>query len=124
MAAEKNSVEAFAALGRVLKGVIDQERAIKDNFVSSRQFHYSQKSLNNRCFSADLLGEPSHSKNLYKKGEQLVVMFPGVTGLMLLRYTRLDDCQHSFLRLELVLPFFSEMHYFLKGCKPEPRIIC
>ena len=51
MAAEENSVEVFAALGRALCIQRDMTRATKDYFMkSSNRFKSSQWLLHNMCF--------------------------------------------------------------------------
>ena len=125
MAAEVNSVEVFAALGRVLIIQRDMKRASKDYLMkSSKRFKHSQDVLHSYCLQ-DLLGTLIYCKQEYKQGEELEVLGYGMTGLILFRLYFLDNSRSSSRLLNelLLFPKIAEVYFFLKSCNPEPRIV-
>ena len=126
MAAEENSVEVFAALGRVLCIQEDMRRAGKDYLMKSlNRFQSYQMLLHKVCFP-DLGSTLSYIKRKYKPGEELKVPVPGITGVMLFRLNLLDDSRssNSLLKELLLFPRIAEVYSFLKSCNPKPRIVC
>ena len=126
MAAEENSVEVVASIGRVLIIQTNMRRAMKDYLMkSSNRFKSSQILLHFYCF-ADLVSTLSYIKEKYKEGVGLKVPVPGITGVILFRLNLLDDSRssNSLLKELLLFPRIAEVYYFLKSCNPEPRIVC
>ncbi|XP_023325195.1 uncharacterized protein LOC111698940 isoform X2 [Eurytemora carolleeae] len=126
MAAEENSVEVFASIGRILLILEDMRRAGKDYLMkSSNRFKSSQNFLYLYCFP-DLGITLSYIKEEYKQGEELNVPVYGITGVILFRLNLLDDSRSSdsLLKELLFFPKISEVYSSLKNCNPEPRIVC
>ena len=124
MAAEENSVEVFASIGRVLGIQEDMIRATKDILMkSSDRFKSSQMLLYYTCFF-DIVFTLSYIKEEYKPGEALKVPVHGITGVMLFRLNLLDDSRssNSLLKELLLIPRISEVYFLLKSC--NPRIVC
>ena len=125
MAAEENSVEGFAALGRILIIQRDMSRAMKDYLMkSSNRFMTSQDVLRFYCFQ-DLVGTLIYCKQEYKQGEELEVLSYGMTGLILFRLIFLNDSKSSKILLNelLLFPKIAGVYFFLKSCNPEPTIV-
>ena len=127
MAAEENSVEAFAGLGRLLDIQKVMERKQKDYLItSSCRFKRSQMLLHVLCFQ-DLFSTLSYIKDIrqkYKQGEEINLPVPGITGLILFRLNLLNDSRstNSLIKELLLFPRISEVYSFLKSCNPKPRI--
>ena len=123
MAADENTVEVFAALGRILVLQEDMRRAGKDYLMkSSNRFQSSQMHLHEVCF-LELVCTLSYIKEKYKPGEALNVLVHGITGVILFRLNLLNDSRfsNSLLKELLLFPRISEV---LKSCNPESRIVC
>ncbi|XP_023325202.1 uncharacterized protein LOC111698946 isoform X2 [Eurytemora carolleeae] len=125
MAAEENSVEVFASIGRLLVLQEDMRRAGKDYLMkSSNRFKSSQNILYLNCF-LDLGITLSYIKEEYKPGEELNVPVYGITGVILFRLNLFNDSRssNSLLKELLLFPMISEVYSVLKSCNPEPRIV-
>ena len=112
MAAEENSVEVFASIGRILLILEDMRRAGKDYLMkSSNRFKSSQNFLYLYCFP-DLGITLSYIKEEYKQGEELNVPVYGITGVILFRLNLLDDSRSSdsLLKELLFFPKISEVY--------------
>ena len=123
MAAEHDSVEAFAGLGRVLTGQMDQNRALKDYFFKSSTFESSRMFRNVLTFS-ELTNVINYIKTNYKMGEQLLVPIPGITGVMLFRLNLVGNSRSPFLKEMLSIPLLKKAYSLLKSCRPAPMIAC
>ncbi len=116
MAAEENSVEGFAALGRILIIQRDMSRAMKDYLMkSSNRFMTSQDVLRFYCFQ-DLVGTLIYCKQEYKQGEELEVLSYGMTGLILFRLIFLNDSKSSKILLNelLLFPKIAGVYFFFE----------
>ena len=130
IAAKHNSVEAFAALGRMLfsMGCHDQERAVKDYLLkSTSRFKSSWTLLYPMCFEEEL--ESIEDQLEYEDDEDEIdeddlhlLNIPGITGLMLFRLSLVSIIKHPIIALQI--PELCKALACIKAHKSKPRIVC
>ena len=121
MAAEENSIEVVASLGRVLAIQNDMNRTMKDYLMKSlNKLQSSQMCLHKLCFQ-ELV---STLKEEYSQ-EYLFIPVYGITGVILFRLNLIDDSKSSNSLLKELphIPKISVVYSFLKSCNPKPKIV-
>ena len=121
MAAEQNSVEAFAGLGGVLNRQIDESRAAKDYFLkSSKRYMRSQLSLYNLCFT-DLQCEAEMIQDSFDEDPENKVVHEiyGLSGFVLFRLFK-ADFKKSLRTHVLRIPILSATYNLIRSLDTEP----
>ena len=122
MAADQNSVEAYAGLARVLNAQLGTDREVKEYALRSfRKIECSKFILLTKSFP-ELRIVSNDIREKYRKGEELELPNHAVSGLILFRLLELNP-RSPVLKEYLLLPNIAEVFSLLKSCVPQPRIV-
>ena len=123
IAAEHNSVEAFAALARMHSYQVghDQERAVKDYLMKSKDpFKSCGTLLYSMCYNEELY----HMKEQLEEedADEPLIHIPGITGLMLFRLNYVTTIKYLIQALRIPKLFRAHCHF--KKSKSVSVIVC